>query len=100
MKLLSSVVMVAAVLASGCIGPGRPPHAYFPPIAEEYYVCGKCGSLHGGIYGKGPLERFDTAKAPRCWHRWRQISKHEFQRVAAEQFPGEWEKASPYVKRP
>lgn len=100
MKPVSGVMVVAALLVSGCVGPGRPPHAFLPPIAEEYYACGKCGSLHGGMYGKALLERFDTDRAPRCWHRWRQISRQEFQRLALERFPAEWAKASPYVKRP
>src|SRR5688572_11382051 len=84
-------------------GPGgRPPHSTKlpPPIAEEYYACAKCGSLHGGIYGKGPLTNFAGANAAKCWHDWHQIAKAEFQELAADRFPAEWEKAGYFIKRP
>ena len=39
-----------------------------PPITHEYFVCDKCRSLDGGIYGKGPHKRLRTAAGSRCIH--------------------------------
>ncbi len=99
MKKLQIIVPLFVVALAGCVGPGRPPHAFLPPIAEEYYVCEKCDSLHGGIYGKGPLASFSTSSGSKCWHRWHQIPRAEFQRLASDRFPAEWEKTGWYVKR-
>jgi hypothetical protein len=91
MKLQRSILSGLVLLLTGClIGPDRVPHAVLPPIAEEYYVCAKCGSLHGGIYGKGPLEYFRTPRADGCWHKWRQISKEEFQKKKEGGIPDRW----------
>jgi len=100
MKRLLIILSFGAIGFVGCAGPGRPPHSVgLPPIAEEYYACAKCDSLHGGIYGKGPLANFATANAATCWHEWQQIPKAEFQKRAAEGFPVEWEKTNLFVKR-
>ncbi|MDR0901384.1 MAG: hypothetical protein LBM92_01260 [Opitutaceae bacterium] len=98
MKPRHILPVVFAVVLSGCAG--RPPHAILPPIAEEYHVCGKCGSLHGGIYGKGPLASFKKEGAGSCRHKWRQISLEEFQGKAAAEFPDEWAREkSLFIKR-
>jgi hypothetical protein len=99
MKKLQVILPLLVLTLAGCVGPGRPPHAVLPPIAEEYYVCKKCDSLHGGIYGKGPLASFSTPSATKCWHHWHQIPRVEFQKLASERFPAEWEKTGWYVKR-
>ena len=100
MKSRPFLLLLLPFLAGGCLGPGRHPHAFLPPIAEKYYACDKCSSLHGGIYGKGPLASFETKEAAGCWHRWHQISKADFQKKAEDAFPTEWSKASPYFKIP
>jgi hypothetical protein len=93
--------LLATVLpAAGCTGPGRHPHAFLPPVAEKYYACDTCGSLHGGIYGKGPLASFETAGAAACRHRWREISKADFQVRAQRDFPHDWAKALDFFKQP
>lgn len=93
------LLVLALVGVNGCLAPNQPPHAFMPPIAEEYYACDKCGSLHGGIYGKGPLASFASATATRCRHSWRPITRPEFQRFAAEQYPVAWAKTGEYFKR-
>lgn len=98
MKSLTWVLVALLLLTTGCIGPGRHPHGFLPPIAEEYYVCEKCGSLHGGIYGKGPLASFESSGGAQCWHRWHQITKGEFQAKAKDGYPSQWEKAIPSFK--
>jgi hypothetical protein len=100
MRTRHVLLALSALALAGCLGPGRPPHAVLPPIAEEYFACDKCGSLHGGIYGKGPLASFATPGAAQCWHRWQPISRADFQQRAARDFPAEWEKAGDFVKRP
>src|SRR6476469_9099772 len=98
--MLRFLLLFIPLLAAGCIGPGRHPHGFLPPIAEEYYRCEKCGSLHGGIYGKGPLASFATKAAASCWHRWSRISKTEFQKQAAADFPAAWAQTAWYIKSP
>jgi hypothetical protein len=100
MKKRRVIIPLLAAALAGCVGPGRPPHAILPPIAEEYFVCQKCGSLHGGIYGKGPLVSFATSDAAECWHRWHLVRKAAFQMLASDRFPADWAKAPDYVKRP
>ena len=92
--------MIPLVAGPGCADPGRFPHAGFPPIVEEYYVCPKCESLDGGIYGKGPKESFVTSAAARCSHDWQQISRRDFQGLASQRFPKEWSEVGWYLKRP
>lgn len=45
-------------------------------IYRAYYECPKCGSLHGGIYGKGPTKAHITDKA--CIHDWQAIYSTDF----------------------
>lgn len=92
--------LLLAVVLAGCAIHDRPPHALLPPIAEEYYVCAKCGSLHGGVYGKGPLLYLRDDKAVACIHRWSRISRGEFQRQARARFPTQWADAIPFFKLP
>lgn len=96
---LHRLSILALVLATaGCVG--RQPHAFLPPIAEEYYACAKCGSLHGGIYGKGPLASFAAKDGSSCRHHWEPLSKAEFQKTAEADFPSEWAKSLPFFKTP
>jgi hypothetical protein len=85
---------------AGCAIRDRPPHAFLPPIAEEYYVCAKCGSLDGGIYGKGPLAHFRSAGAATCRHQWMQITFADFKRQAQTRFPVQWADAPHFLRQP
>lgn len=89
----------ASLLAGGCALSGRPPHAVLPPIAEEYHACARCGSLHGGIYGKGPLLSLTAPGGARCAHRWERIGRADFLQQAAERFPAAWAAALPFFRR-
>jgi hypothetical protein len=88
-----------AMTLTGCVGVDRPPHAFMPPIAEEYHACLKCGSLHGGIYGKGPLASFKSEGANACRHRWNRINKEEFQKRAKEEHPEKWKAVLPFFRK-
>lgn len=90
---------ILAIMLSGCVGLDRPPHTFTPPIAEEYHACQKCGSLHGGIYGKGPLASFKKDGANACRHRWSRIEKQTFQKRAKEEHPEEWKAAPPFFRQ-
>src|SRR5262245_4949133 len=67
-----------------------------PPITHEYFVCAKCRSLDGGIYGKGPHKRLRTAAGSRCIHNWRPITRAEFKNQAIEQFGIDWSQEIPF----
>ena len=62
----------------------------FQPITVAYHECGKCGSLDGGLYGKGPTEHFRTDPGRWCVHDWRPIGRGEFKRLATERFGRDW----------
>jgi hypothetical protein len=94
------VLLAVGLLLGGCAIHDRPPHAFLPPIAEEYYVCAKCGSLHGGIYGKGPLACFCSAGAATCIHDWVRITRADFQQRAQTRFPRQWADTPPFFKQP
>lgn len=96
-SLLSMLVLVSGV---GCMRPGRSPHAgLFPPIVQEYHQCSTCRSLHGGIYGKGPILYLKAEGAEACHHAWQLIPRESFQRMAAEGFPDQWRQAGEFFKR-
>jgi len=61
-----------------------------PVAAHEYYACDKCGSLDGGIYGKGPHKRLRSESGHWCVHRWHELSRAEFKQRAADQFGVDW----------
>jgi len=98
-KASSAITLLLTML--GCVRPGQHPHAgLFPPIAQEYYACSTCRSLHGGIYGKGPTMWVKAENADQCRHSWTMITLAEFQERAASEFPDQWAKAGAYFKRP
>lgn len=57
-----------------------------PPIAVLHFECARCGSLVGGIAGKGPWKRLRTAEAARCRHAWRGCSQESFREVGRSCF--------------
>jgi hypothetical protein len=63
---------------------GYPPH--LPPITKKYHVCDKCGSLDGGIYGKGPTDQYRTEQGKMCVHAWRGITREDFVALAVSRF--------------
>ena len=68
----------------------------FPPITHEYHFCDKCGSLDGGVYGKGPHKRFRTDAGGWCVHDWQPIDRAEFKLQAAERFGMDWSQEIPF----
>ena len=81
-----------AVLIAGCAG--QPPrHAM---IEQAYFKCGKCKSVEGGIYGKGPFMKLHAEEAPKCVHRWQRISRDEFKELAEQWHDVDWSTAIPY----
>ena len=95
---------IAAFLALsvfGCIRPGRTPHdGLFPPVVQEYHACTTCRSLHGGIYGKGPILYLKASGADQCHHVWVIITRAEFQSRAEKEFPTQWANVIQYFKLP
>jgi len=65
-----------------------------PPIAVEFYECAKCGSLLGGILGKGPTKRWRAEGAARCRHRWSALSAEAFRAEASARFGVDWSRES------
>lgn len=62
----------------------------FPPIKMAWHRCPQCNSLHGGMYGKGPLEILRSPEAASCIHSWKEISEKDFKQAAKEYFDEEW----------
>jgi len=94
-------VIGAALLALVAIGLGGCASRYDQSpdtmmIEQAFFTCSKCGSLRGGVFGKGPTKRFQAATASRCVHDWQQVSKGEFQALASERFGVDWSKEIPY----
>ena len=72
------------------------PHPFVTPIAQEYFYCPKCGSLDGGIYGKGPLRHYRTPSGADCFHNWSQISRSDFKSRASSSFIVDWSAETPW----
>lgn len=102
-QIVSHTLSVAVLIAimSGCFTFDKtnlPPHGdeSFPPIAQEYYHCKHCGSLDGGIYGKGPTRHFRTEQGKTCTHDWQLISRDEFIKIGTERFHIDWSQEIPF----
>lgn len=65
-------------------------------IEQAFFSCSKCGSLRGGVFGKGPTKRFQAATASHCVHDWQQVSYEEFKTLATQRFGVDWLKEIPY----
>jgi hypothetical protein len=70
-----------------------PPHDM---IEQAYHYCEKCGSLEGGIYGKGPFKSFPGEGKKECIHEWKTITRGEFKRIAVEKYGVDWNKEIPF----
>ena len=55
-----------------------------------FFTCSKCGSLSGGIFGKGPTRHYRSDTAARCVHDWCTVAKPEFQKLATDRFGVDW----------
>ncbi len=64
-----------------------PPHGLIEPA---YFYCPKCRSLHGGIFGKGPLRFFDGPNRKTCVHDWQKIPRKEFKDLAVKLYAVDW----------
>jgi hypothetical protein len=94
--LLAVGLLIVGVALGLYLRVDRGPYPAFPPIAREYHACDKCGSLDGGVYGKGPHKRFRTGAGGWCVHDWRPIDRAEFKRQAAEKFGVDWSQEIPF----
>lgn len=91
----AALVAVVAIGLCGCASRyNQPPNTMM--IEEAFFTCSACGSLRGGVFGKGPTKQFQAASASNCVHDWQGISKREFQTLASERFGVDWSKEIPY----
>lgn len=47
-------------------------------VRAEFYVCPKCKSYEGGLYGVGPIRYYRSKDTASCIHDWVLITKDEF----------------------
>ena len=80
------IALLPLSLLAGCASPGvnQPPkHA---AVEEAFFDCPKCGSLSGGVFGKGLTRNFRSRTAECCVHHWERVPEQEFHRSAVERF--------------
>ena len=67
-------------------------------IIEKYYVCRRHRILEGGIFGKGPTEKFfDKDGKSWCWrNEWQEIDRDTFKKLATDWYGVDWSKKIPY----
>ena len=65
-------------------------------IEQAYFICYRCQSAQGGIYGKGPFKNFRSKTAPRCVHDWVPVSRDEFKRFTAVAYHQDWSSEIPF----
>lgn len=95
--LIASLPVAAAVTLLLYMRVDRGPYVgQLPPIAHEYHVCDKCGSLDGGVYGKGPHKRMQSDSGGWCAHRWQSINRAEFKGRASRQFGVDWSREAQF----
>jgi hypothetical protein len=95
-------LIVLATSMTGCYlfdAANVPPYGKLPAIQESYSVCPHCGSLDGGIYGKGPTKQLRTENGKDCVHHWQPITKKEFLDLGVTSFKIEWSKEIPFWSR-
>jgi len=84
-----TILAFTALVLVGCVTRyDRPPKTKM--IEMGFFSCPKCGSLSGGIFGKGPTRHYRSDAASRCVHDWLSITKSEFQRFATDHFGVDW----------
>jgi hypothetical protein len=90
-----TIFALASLLLAGCASRyNRQPKTRM--IEAGYFTCFKCGSLSGGIFGKGPTRNYRSDAAARCAHDWRSVAKPEFLRLATERFGIDWSSDIPF----
>lgn len=100
--IYAAPLIVIAISIAGCYlfdTTNVPPYGKLPPIQEGYSVCPLCGSLDGGIYGKGPTKQLRTEYGKDCVHQWQPISKKDFLNLGVEGFKIDWSKEIPFWSR-
>ncbi|MCX6928758.1 MAG: hypothetical protein NT154_36930 [Verrucomicrobia bacterium] len=99
MRLMVLIFVLTLVLfVSGCASRcDQPPKTKM--IEQAFFSCSKCGSLRGGVFGKGPTKRFQAATASHCVHDWQPVSYDEFKALATQRFGVDWSKEIPYWSR-
>ena len=89
MKRFLTLTIIAAFMLTGCATRyNRLPKTKM--IDMGFYTCASCGSLSGGIFGKGPTRHYRSDMASRCVHDWRSITMPEFQKLATARFAVDW----------
>jgi hypothetical protein len=88
--IAASVITVAAIFSASCASPRDQPPRREGYIVHAYHHCEKCGTVQGGIYEKGPFKQFPGPDKESCRHEWREISREEFKRLAAEDHRVDW----------
>ena len=89
MRYIITIFTFAAVVMAGCATRyDHPPKTKM--IEMGFFACPKCGSLSGGIFGKGPTRSYRSDTASRCVHDWQSVTKAEFQRQATDRFGVDW----------
>lgn len=84
-----TILLLASLLLVGCATRyDRLPKTEM--IEMGFFTCPKCGSLSGGIFGKGPTRHYRSDTAKRCVHAWQTVTKPEFQRLATDRFGVDW----------
>ena len=92
------LILIIAVIGAGVAwalgGRDRPPkHA---AIEQAYFICHRCQSAQGGIYGKGPFKEFRSKTAEACVHDWSRVSRDEFKGFATTVYHQDWSKEIPF----
>jgi hypothetical protein len=89
MRYIVTILAIATFTLTGCeTRYDRSPKTQI--IEMAFFTCPKCGSLSGGIFGKGPTRHYRSDSAARCVHNWKSITKSEFQRQATDRFGIDW----------
>lgn len=89
MRCIITTLGFAIIALTGCATHyDRPPETKM--IELGFFSCGECGSLSGGIFGKGPTRHYRSEEAARCVHDWQRVAKEEFQRLATDGFDVDW----------
>lgn len=90
-------VMLGVAFAQSSGKKDRPPkHAM---IEQAYFICHRCQSAQGGIYGKGPFKEFRSKTASQCVHEWSPVSRDEFKRFTAVTYHQDWNSEIPFWSR-
>jgi hypothetical protein len=85
---LFAITVIATAFAWPFIQRDRPPEHEM--VERACFICDRCKSAQGGIYGKGPMRHFRSSTAPRCVHNWKKVSRTEFKEFAARVFGHDW----------